>query len=214
MTVNQDRRRALVNLGAGTGALLLSGVGVAVTPSQTEGPFYPTLPAADGDADLSHIAGHTQRAAGQLIAISGVVRDESGAAVANAIVDVWQANAHGRYHHEADTNPAPEDPHFQGWARLRTGPQGEFSFRSIKPGPYQVSGVWSRPPHIHFKVARRGYHELTTQMYFAGDPLNESDRLLQQHSPKEQAMLVVDFAPATGQPDVQAGRFELVIRRV
>lgn len=88
--------------------------------------------------------------------------DEAGQPVADALIDVWQTNSHGRYVHEADANPAPLDKNFQGWAKLKIGPDGRYRVKTIKPGAYPVGDGWSRPPHIHFKVARRGIHELTT----------------------------------------------------
>ena len=185
----------------------------ATTPRQTEGPFYPVHEQRDTDADMTHIEGHSGRAIGEVVEVSGRVLDEDGRPVADALVDVWQANAHGRYSHERDRNPAPLDDNFQGWAKLKTDAEGRYRFRTIKPGPYPVRHDWSRPPHIHFKVARRGYHELTTQMYFAGEPLNDTDLLLQSVPEPGQGMLVVDFSAAAG-IEAKQGVFDIVLRRV
>jgi len=167
----------------------------------------------DIDADMTVIEGRTERALGEVVEVSGQVLDENGDPIADALIDVWQANVHGRYAHERDPNPAPLDPNFQGWAKLVTDAEGRYRFRTIKPGPYQVGEAWSRPPHLHFKVARRGFEELTTQMYFAGDPLNDLDRLLQSVPEAERGMLVVDFA-AGEKSGVSAGRFDLVMAQV
>ena len=120
--------------------------------------------------------------------------DEDGAPVAGAVVDVWQANAAGRYAHERDPNPAPLDPNFQGWAIITADDEGRFRFKTIKPGAYPVGGGWTRPPHIHFKVARRGYREITTQMYFPGEPLNDVDRLIADVPAEKRSAM---FATAT-----------------
>jgi len=185
----------------------------ATTPRQSEGPFYPVREQRDTDADLARVEGRAERAAGELIEVSGRVLDEDGNPVADALVDVWQANANGRYAHERDRNPAPLDENFQGWGKLQTDAEGRYRFRTIKPGPYPVRPDWSRPPHIHFKVARRGYHELTTQMYFAGDPLNDTDLLLQSVPEPGQRMLIVDFRAAPG-GEAKQGVFDIVLRRV
>ncbi|MFZ2508195.1 MAG: hypothetical protein WAW79_06970, partial [Steroidobacteraceae bacterium] len=90
----------------------------AITPAVTEGPFFPRREQRDKDADLTRIDGRSEAAAGEVIEVHGRIVDATGAAVAGALVDLWQANAHGRYDHEADPNPAPLDPNFQGWAQL------------------------------------------------------------------------------------------------
>jgi len=195
------------------GGPLMAGV-PGVTPAQSEGPFYPTRDQADKDIDLTRIEGHGERAVGEVIEVSGTVLDEDGKAVGGALVDVWQANAHGRYAHEADPNPAPLDPNFQGWARFTTDAEGRYRFTTIQPGAYSVSPEWTRPPHIHFKVARRGYHELTTQMYFAGHELNEADRLLLGLPEAERNRLMVEFGSASAEATPPHGRFDIVLRRV
>jgi len=207
-------RRSLVQGSLGLAALSATGSLLATgTPVQTEGPFFPIHQQLDTDADMTLIEGHTEHERGEVVEISGRVLNEEGNAIADALVDVWQANVHGRYSHEADANPAPLDENFQGWARLRTDAEGRYRVKTIKPGAYPVTDGWSRPPHIHFKVARRGFHELTSQMYFAGDPLNDVDRLLQSVPETERGMLVVDFQPSSGQ-DARHGEFDLVMRRV
>lgn len=207
-------RRNLIRGSMGMAALSVGGSLVArTTPSQGEGPFFPIHKQPDTDADMTLIDGQTERALGEVVEISGRVLDEDGNAIADALVDVWQANVHGRYAHEADPNPAPLDENFQGWAQLKTDSDGRYRVRTIKPGAYPVGDGWSRPPHIHFKIARRGFHELTTQMYFAGDPLNDVDRLLQSVPESERSMLVVDFRPSSGH-DAKHGEFNLVMRRV
>jgi len=120
-------------------------------------------------------------AIGQLIHISGRVVDEDGRGVPGAVVELWQANAAGRYAHPADTRDAPLDPDFLGNGRTRTDADGRYAFFTIKPGAYPVpdSGRWWRPPHVHVSILGPStLSRLVTQMYFPGDPLNAHDRLL------------------------------------
>ncbi|MEO0982441.1 MAG: protocatechuate 3,4-dioxygenase [Pseudomonadota bacterium] len=188
-------RRGLIAGGLGAGACAQAAASQLIaTPRQTEGPFYPIAPQTDKDADLTQIGDSDRVARGEVIQVAGRVLDQGGAPIPGAVVDVWQANAAGRYSHEADPNPAPLDPDFQGWAILTADAEGAYRFKTIKPGAYPVSEGWSRPPHIHFKVSRRGYREVTTQMYFDGEPLNEVDRILNAHSAEERRVLVAKRA--------------------
>ena len=184
----------------------------AVTPPVEEGPFFPRHKQLDRDADLTQVQGRSETAAGEAIMVHGRVVDEAGVAVAGALVDLWQANSYGRYDHEDDPNPAPIDPNFQGWAQLRSDAEGRFSIRTIKPGAYPAEENWTRPPHLHFKVAKRGYRELVTQMFFAGDALNEKDRLFREIPADQRQRVTVDFrAPDGGVP---AGDFTIVLGKV
>jgi protocatechuate 3,4-dioxygenase beta subunit len=90
---------------------------------------------------------------------------------------VWQANSYGRYRHPRDTNPAPLDPNFDGFAVLTSDADGHYRFKTIKPGAYSVAANLVRPAHIHFQVTGR-QDRLVTQMYFEGDPHNATDPLL------------------------------------
>lgn len=160
------------------------------TPGEAEGPFYPVKDQKDKDADLTQIYGHADIAQGQQILISGQVIDVSGHAIGNATVELWQADANGRYHHPLDPNLAPLDANFQGWAMIKTDANGLFHFKTVMPGAYPASTTWTRPPHIHFKVSKHGYAALTTQMYFPNEALNKTDLLLNNKSSAEQSAMI------------------------
>lgn len=118
---------------------------------------------------------------GQLISVEGRVTDEDGAPVGGAVIEIWQANSAGKYIHELDRHDAPLDPNFTGQGRLLTDAEGCFQFRSIKPGAYPVieSDWWWRPPHIHFSIFGGSWMtRFVTQIFFPGEPLNETDLLL------------------------------------
>lgn len=178
------------SLGLGVSTACASETEKTITPAQTSGPFYPVVEQADKDADLTIFGDSPNVALGDIITVEGRVFDRDGVPIAGAVVDIWQANAAGRYAHERDWNPAPLDPNFQGWAILRTDPDGRYRFKTIKPGAYPAAQGWDRPPHIHFKVSRRGYHEITTQMYFENEPLNDVDHILKSLSEPEQTSVV------------------------
>ncbi|MEH6824412.1 MAG: protocatechuate 3,4-dioxygenase [Motiliproteus sp.] len=223
-TPNEMTRRTMLRVGLSAAAGVASGNLLAkssadaasVTPSQTAGPFFPNHDQADKDLDLTLIEGYPERAEGKLIYISGQILDDYHQPITGAVVDIWQANKHGRYHHENDPNPAPLDVNFQGWGQLKTDDLGYYRFKTIIPGAYPVNADWWRPPHIHFKVSKRGYHELTTQMYFAGHALNTKDRLLLELAESERGKLIVTFKEGSPdqEPGTQYGHFNLILRRV
>lgn len=160
------------------------------TPSEIEGPFYPIVAQKDKDFDLTLIGGHSETALGKHIFVEGEVVDVEGNAIEDATVDLWQANAAGRYAHPSDSNRALVDENFQGWAIVQSGQQGQFKFKTVFPGAYPVGNGWVRPPHIHFKVSKQGYRVLTTQMYFPDQRLNDIDRLLQRKSLELQRLMI------------------------
>jgi protocatechuate 3,4-dioxygenase beta subunit len=128
------------------------------------------------DADLT--AGHPGEPIGERIIVAGRVLDESGRPVVGQLIEIWQANASGRYRHQLDQHPAPLDPNFTGAGRCLTGPDGTYRFLTVKPGPYpwrNHHNAW-RPAHIHFSVFGTAFTQrLVTQMYFPGDPLFDLD---------------------------------------
>ena len=162
------------------------------TPTDIEGPFYPIVAQKDKDFDLTHVEGKDGEAIGRKIVISGHVYDADGNPVEDATVDLWQANAAGKYRHPHDPNPAPLDDNFQGWAIVPSGKDGGFQFKTIFPGTYPAEDGWMRPPHIHFKITKRGFVELITQMYFPGEELNQKDLLFNKKSPEEQKLMIAE----------------------
>ena len=148
-----------------------------LTPPDLTGPFYPLLKPPDQDADLTTIHGKSGHPQGQVIYLMGQVLNLQGKPVKGARVEIWQANTYGRYNHPSDPNPAPLDPNFEGFGVQITDAEGRYRFKTIKPGAYPTGiGDWWRPPHIHFDIT--GHTDrLVTQMYFAGEPLNEKDKL-------------------------------------
>lgn len=182
-------------LGSMAGALGFSNsfgkvLAIMSTPSETEGPFYPVNDQRDKDADLTQIDGHTGIAQGQHIIVSGQVMDSAGNPIDKALLDIWQADANGRYRHPRDPNTAKLDENFQGWAIIRSDASGLFRFKTVMPGAYPASMDWIRPPHIHFKISKQGYRALTTQMYFSNEALNETDFLLNNKSAAEQSVMI------------------------
>lgn len=145
------------------------------TPSQTVGPFFHLGMTRPEWADLT--AGHPQ---GERIAIEGRVLDGDSAPVPDAVLEVWQANAAGRYNHPDDRrDDAPLDPGFRGFGRVATGANGEFRLLTIKPGPVPGRGNAWQAPHINVAVFARGLlRHLYTRIYFSDDPRNAVDPLL------------------------------------
>jgi protocatechuate 3,4-dioxygenase beta subunit len=133
-----------------------------------------------------------------------------GTPVAGAVLEVWQANAVGRYAHIGDKNPAPLDPNFQGYARIVTDAEGRYSIKTIKPGAYPTPSGWMRAPHIHFDITGK-VTRLVTAMYFEGEPLNDQDRILKtSFNPKSQ-MTQVDRADASSEPGTLKANWDIVL---
>ena len=211
-----DRRNFLKHGVIGGAAFFLASSALAEflpmlnpTPREIEGPFYPVLAQKDKDFDLTQVEGKQGVAKGKTIIIQGQVLDTAGKPVEDVMVDLWQANAAGRYRHPQDPNKAPLDPNFQGWAIVPSGKEGRFRFKTVEPGAYPASKRWTRPPHIHFKVSKRGYSELITQMYFPGNQLNDSDRLLRRKSKEERKLMIA--ARVENKQDVYA--FNIVLQK-
>jgi len=154
---------------------------------------------------------------GERIVVHGHVRDQFGRPVRNALVEVWQANASGRYRHKKDQYIGALDPNFGGCGRMLTDADGRYAFRTIKPGPYPWRNRvndW-RPAHIHFAISGDGWvQRLITQMYFEGDPLIATCPIVRTIPSEEQvrALVALQDAGAFVQLDSRAYRFDIVLR--
>lgn len=162
-------RRAFAGAGLASAGLLWTGAARALadkspTAESPMGPFYPIVRPGDADADLTWVKGRSARAAGQVIEISGRVFDVKGNPIPGATLELWQANAAGRYDHPSDISTAKLDPNFQGYASLRADAKGEWRIVTIKPGGYD-SPIGHRPPHIHFDLRSEKSRNIA-QLYF------------------------------------------------
>jgi len=175
------------------------------TPALTEGPFYPVELPADADADLLRVAGQEAPALGQPLHLSVQVLDVGGLPQAGARVEIWQCDSAGAYRHPAAGGQG-SDPGFQGYGSVLTGDDGGCRFRTIRPVPYA-----GRTPHVHVKVATADGRRLTTQMFVAGEPLNEDDFLWQRLGERA-ALVTVPLSAAPGEdPPALAGTFVVVL---
>jgi len=144
------------------------------TPHQMLGPYSLPIETYVATSDLTVVDGVAGRAQGEIIEVKGRVLNRDGDAVDGARLVVWQANSLGRYAHPSDSNPAPLDPNFVGFAEIFSDHDGGYCFKTVKPGAYPAGLDRIRPPHIHFEVQGK-FDRLITQMYFPGEPLNASD---------------------------------------
>ena len=182
--------------------------------SETTGPSFAALRLAAHEADLTR-----QGAAaplGERIVVAGQVRDEDGQPLAGQLVEIWQANAAGRYAHPSDQHDAPLDPNFSGAGRALTDADGRYRFVTIKPGAYpwqNHANAW-RPAHVHFSLFGPAFAtRLVTQMYFPGDPLLPLDPIFGAVPERARERLVAAFDLAETRPDWALGyRFDVVLR--
>jgi protocatechuate 3,4-dioxygenase beta subunit len=178
-------------------------------------PVYGWWPVGETDNDLTRQ--HRGEPLGERIIVSGRVVDEGGRPVRGALLEIWQANAAGRYVHSRDEHPAPLDPNFTGAGRTVTDDDGRYRFTTVKPGAYpwrNHDNAW-RPAHIHFSLFGTSFRtRLVTQMYFPGDPLFSYDPILQS-VPDERARerLVSRFDLSVTQPEWALGyTWDIVLR--
>ena len=166
------------------------------------------------DADLT--IQHSGEPLGERITVSGRVLDGDGRPVAGQLVEIWQANASGRYVHQRDQHPAPLDPNFTGTGRCLTGPDGSYKFTTIKPGPYPWKNhhnAW-RPAHIHFSLFGTAFTQrLVTQMYFPGDPLFALDPIYQSITDaRAREALLASYDHALSEPEFSLGyRWDIIL---
>lgn len=207
------RRRMIEMVGGCAAVLSMGSRGRAAmlrpTPPQTAGPFYPLSIPSDSDNDLVQVAGHNRTAKGTVAYVNGHILDLNGRPLSGARVEIWQCDANGRYHNVRDNRAdTPLDDNFQGYGQTNTDEAGGYRFRTIRPVPYP-----GRTAHIHFTVSGPGLARFTTQMYVAGEALNEHDGVLMGvRDPAARARLIVPLRQA---PEIEAnalaGTFDIVI---
>lgn len=177
----------------------------ALTPSQTVGPFFHGGLLREG---LNVLV--TPEAAGERIRIEGVVYDGDRAPVSDAMVEIWQANARGRYRHPADQRPIPLDPAFVGFGRAGTDEAGYFWFETVKPGRVPFDRETDQASHINVAVSARGLLDhLYTRLYFADEPGNRTDPVLQRVPEDRRPTLLARRARIDG---TVVYRFDIVLQ--
>jgi protocatechuate 3,4-dioxygenase, beta subunit len=183
--------------------------------SEITGPVYGHERMGRLDHDLT--SQHDGEPLGERIIVTGRVLDGDGRPVRNALVEIWQCNAAGRYIHQVDQHPAPLDPNFSGAGRCLTDDDGRYRFITIKPGAYpwgNHENAW-RPAHIHFSLFGTAFAtRLVSQMYFPGDPLFEYDPIFQSvRDPQARERMIARFDLPTTQPEWALGyQWDIVLR--
>ena len=211
LTLPSGRRNFLRHLTLGAAGLWVPGAmaeELALTPKQTEGPFYPDKLPLDTDNDLIIVNDSLNPALGSITHLTGRLTDAKGSPIRNAVVEIWQVDHKGVYLHTGSSGKASGDSNFQGFGRFLTGSTGEYYFRTVKPVPYP-----GRTPHIHFAVKMKGREKWCTQCYVSGEPQNEKDGVLRRITDaRQRANVVVDFAPVPGSRAGElAAKFDIVL---
>ena len=188
---------------------------IPLTLSELTGPRFGHDSVRAGDADLTRQ--HDGEPLGERIIVGGRVLDEDDRPVSDTLIEIWQANAAGRYHHAVDQHPAPLDPNFTGAGRCVTDAEGWYSFTTVKPGAYpwrNHANAW-RPAHIHLSLFGPSFlTRLITQFYFPGDPLLPLDPIFNAVPEEARERLVAAFDLAVTKPDWALGySFDIVLRR-
>ncbi len=167
------------------------------------------------DHDLTKNARVNGEPIGERIKVAGRVLDDTGRGLPNVLIEIWQANAAGRYVHKAEIHDAPLDPNFLGGGRVLTDSEGRYSFYTIKPGAYPWGNHYNawRPNHIHFSViGPQLEHRLVTQMYFPGDPLFAYDPIFQSTPSHARDLLIARFSMDWTEPEFAlAYEFNMVL---
>jgi protocatechuate 3,4-dioxygenase, beta subunit len=184
------------------------------TLSELTGPVYGHESVREIDGDMTKQ--HAGEPLGERIIVHGRVLDEDGRGVPDTLIEIWQANACGRYTHVNDQHPAPLDPNFTGSGRVVTDSEGRYKFITIKPGAYPWANhhnAW-RPAHIHLSLFGTAFtSRLVTQMYFPGDPLFKFDPISQSIPAEARDRLISSFDLESTVPDwALAYRFDVFLR--
>lgn len=184
------------------------------TAEATIGPFFPGAFVASMPQRLDSVAPIlTQRPQGQPIALSMRFTDSNGKPVRRVIVEIWQANAHGRYRHPLDSSGLPLDPQFDGFARLGTDNDGRFVFPTVKPGAHPTPAGAMRAPHLRLTVFASGIDRIVTQIFFDGELGNAGDPLLASlPDPALRRRLIAQRTPHDDRDGVHAYHIDIVMR--
>jgi len=183
--------------------------------SDITAPIYGWWSPDEQDNDLTRQCAEEPQ--GQRIIVAGRLLDDEARPIAGALIELWQANAAGRYHHPSDTHPAPIDPNFTGAGRAVTDSDGRYAFTTIRPGAYpwrNHDNAW-RPAHIHFSVFGRSFrNRLVTQMYFPGDPMFAHDPIFQSIADERaRHRLISRYDLSLTKPEWALGyAFDIVVR--
>ena len=182
------------------------------TPPATPGPFYP-VPGIQNqthhDTDMTRKLGNSEVAKRQISVVNGTIRDLDGRPLKSAIVEIWQACTSGKYNHSRDDNKAPLDEKFQFWGYMRTKEDGQYEFKTIKPGRYP-----GRTPHIHFQIMAHQHRKLVTQLYFSDESkANAKDFIYNRLKPKQRNLVTSEFEKCKEQAGVMKGKFDVFLKR-
>lgn len=190
-------------------------VAIPQTVSELSGPSFPREIVKSGSFDLTRQ--HKAEPIGQRLVVSGKVLDEGDRPVPHALIEVWQANAAGRYLHERDQHDAPLDPNFTGCGQVLTDSEGRYTLVTIRPGEYPWRNHYNawRPAHIHFSLFGPSFAtRLVTQMYFPGDPLLAYDPIfncVDEAKARDRLIAIFDWDRTI--PEEALGyRFDIVLR--
>jgi len=217
-SIRDLRRREILVMSAvlaGSGMVFSPKLAVAEaalqrTPDQILGPFYP-LSELPQTSDLTKVSGRSGRAEGQVLNVMGRVLNLAGEPVRNAKIEVWQANTYGRYTHPSDPNPAPLDPNLEGSAALTTDSEGRYRSKTVNPAAYPAGPDSIRPAQIRRQVSSR-QDKIVTQMYFEGDPYNETDPFLNSAGARKELLVkrLMDPSPDF-EPDSKMAIFDMAL---
>jgi len=204
-------RRSLVSAGLVSGILmpgLVSAATRVITPSGTEGPFYPDQLPLDTDNDLVKLGVDGKSAAGQVFHLMGRVMNKAGKPYPGFILEIWQCDANGVYLHSGDARRSRYDENFQGFGTTITSKNGEYRFRTITPVSYP-----GRTPHIHYKIKAPNRREFTSQLYLAVHPQNDRDFLYRRlgNSSAQKAASVALIPAVELEKGAVKGTFDIVL---
>jgi protocatechuate 3,4-dioxygenase beta subunit len=209
--IPQSRRSLLRSLLLTTGGIITGDIyaeALTLTPRATEGPYYPDHLPLDQDNDLTQIIGGKAPAGGVVAEFGGRLLDADGKPLSGHVIELWQADVNGCYIHSNGTQRGKErDPNFQGFGKIETNAKGEYRFRTIKPGLYT-----GRTIHWHIAVKKGDKRFLTTQLFIAGVPQNDSDGILRGMGTDQQRLSVIgEFTPKSQGSEEFVGTWDIVL---